>query len=85
MSSGITVIASRVIGNDVVVHSGKNGFLYELVNYKQASQYILKLYQDYDKYFELSNGAKEVFFEKFTIDKMIESTLMVYNTIFGKR
>jgi glycosyltransferase involved in cell wall biosynthesis len=84
MSLGIPIIASNVIGNDEVVLSEKNGFLYELGNYKQAAQYIMELYKDYDKYSELSNGAKEVFFEKFTIDIMIKQTAELYEIAFSR-
>ena len=66
MSIGIPTVASDFGGNPSVIDDGVNGLLYEKKNEKALADKVMKVYRDTELYRTLCEGAKKVFFEKFT-------------------
>jgi len=79
LSYKVPIVASNVIGNNEIVKHGYNGYLYELGNVEQATEYIFNLVNDVESYKDFSVNSGEVFLEKFSVDKMIGSYIELYN------
>lgn len=76
--AGLPIIASNVIGNNEIVLSEKNGFLFDLYDTDQAANYILSLIQDKDMLKTMRENAISVYKEKYTLDMMIKKYESIY-------
>jgi glycosyltransferase involved in cell wall biosynthesis len=78
-SCGIPIIATNVVGNNEVVQDGLNGFLFEEGNIQDAINKIQILLNDDKLYEQFSNKARVDYLERFTIDRMVAETEVLYN------
>ena len=78
MSIGIPTVASDFGGNPSVIDDGVNGLLYEKKNEKALADKVMKVYRDTELYRTLCEGAKKVFFEKFTSGVMTRRLEKLY-------
>ncbi len=80
MFLGVPLIATNIGATSDYVLESKTGFFFEPKNYKDLSLKIEKsLILDFDKEF-IKNFAKD----NFTLNKMVERNLSVYNNLLGK-
>ena len=70
MSSGVPVVASNVIGNKDIIEHGVTGFLFELDNIKDASQYAAELFNDEMLRERVTFSARKIIESKFSIKSM---------------
>ena len=84
-SLGIPAIVSDFGGNPYVVKHGENGLLFPKKDETALADAILKMMQDPDLYQKTSFGAKEIFAEKFTAEKMSKNTEEVYFRLQGEK
>lgn len=79
MAASLPVVASSVVGNvDVVVH-GENGFLFNINNPDEASEYLLKLINDNALYDSMSIKAYRTIADKHSLAKMCAEIANIYN------
>lgn len=77
MSFGKPVVASNVGGISEIVENGKNGYVVE--NTPQAfAEKISYMLENEDAYHSLSTYAQNCLVEEFTIDKMVDAYLKIY-------
>ncbi len=68
MSIGIPAVVTDYGGNPGVIKDGENGFLVPIKSPIDTADAIIKLLQDEKLYKEISEKAKKIYNEKFTID-----------------
>ena len=78
MSIGKPIIASKYGGNPELVKEGINGILFEIKNSVQLYEAMEKLINDKEYLNALSNGAKKMFFEKYTSEIYTKNIENVY-------
>ncbi len=78
MSLGLPTVASDFGGNPSVIEDGVNGILYEKKNEAALAEAILRVWSDKTLYAELCEGARRVFYEKFTSGVMTRRLEAVY-------
>ena len=78
MSLGLPTVASDFGGNPSVIGDGVNGILYEKKNEAALAEAILRVWSDKALYAELCEGARRVFYEKFTSGVMTRRLEAVY-------
>ena len=84
MQIGLPIIASNVGGvSEAVVH-GQNGYLIERNNAEQLEKYLLELISNTSQRKSFSSQAKMSYYNNFTLDKMIDKTLIVYDKALNK-
>lgn len=81
MSCGVCVIATDIGGNSEIVKNGHNGFLIKPGDYKGLAEKIILLIKDEGLRKRISENAYISITEKFTIEKMAEGTLKVYEEV----
>ena len=74
------VLASRAGGNSELVIPGKNGDLFELNNKEDIKNKILNLLNG-EMNLEWSDQEKDIFFEKFSLKSMVDSTSSILKKI----
>ncbi len=77
-SSGVPCVATRVGGVVDIIEDGVTGFLCEPSNPQEMARKILVLYKDERLRNTLAKNARKSVEEKYTLDKMMQSTLKVY-------
>jgi glycosyltransferase involved in cell wall biosynthesis len=77
---GVPIVASHVTGNDEVVVPGRNGFLYPLERPDQAVAMIGEILADSRLAERLSTGGREIFSERFSLEKSIDQLASLYRT-----
>ena len=82
---GIPSVVTNVGGNPEVITNGFNGFLVPPKDADALARAILSLLRDKKMRQELGRRAREVFYEKYTIEKMGDSYLDLIGTIYGKK
>lgn len=83
-SLGVPIIATDVVGNDEVVISNRNGFLYPLENPTAAVTIIRDILTDSSLRTRLSQGALQVYRDSFTLDRFISRTASLYHAVAPK-
>ena len=78
-SIGLPVVATNVVGNDEVVVNGQTGYLYDTM--EEAVEQISHLCGKHHLVEYMSKESKTFFLHNFTIGKMIESLMKVYNPL----
>lgn len=78
-SIGLPVVATNVIGNNETVEDGKSGYLFNTIG--EAAEYILRLKKDSRLYQEMSAQSKAFFEKNFTLKKMINRLVGLYQEL----
>ena len=76
--SGLPIIATNVIGNNEVVKQNYNGYLFDIRDIKQASEYIDCLIKDKLLLNNISNNSINRFNQLFLLDNMLEKYEKLY-------
>lgn len=78
MSFGLPVIATNVRGNnDAVIHN-MTGYLYDIENPEQAAQYIIRIFEDLERWRLFSSESRERIKNNFTVQRMANKTEKLY-------
>ena len=78
------VIASRIGGIPTVIENYKDGILVEPGNLEELKEKILEVLNDEQLAKKLGENARKKVVEKFSLDKMVEDTIKVYEEIVNK-
>jgi glycosyltransferase involved in cell wall biosynthesis len=81
MVSGIPVIATNIGATSEIIEDNITGFLVEPQNSFQISEKIKKIISNSELYKKISINAQKYAIEKFSLDKMVEKTLAIYNEL----
>jgi glycosyltransferase involved in cell wall biosynthesis len=81
LSAGIPVLASKVGGLPEIIKNGINGYLFDNENNNSLSALIEMLAKDPILRKKLSKGARKTYLSKFSVDRMIDGIIDVYNEI----
>jgi len=84
MAVGLPVIATAVVGNCDVVEHNISGLLYDIEQPEKAGEFLCDLADDPGLWQRLSAAAKREVTEKYSVDRMMQSTLRVYKDVFQK-
>lgn len=80
-SLGKPIIATNIGGNPEAFIDGKTGIMIEPENTEQTANAIKELVENKSLRKEMGEAGKHFVREKFTIEKMVENTMKVYNKI----
>jgi hypothetical protein len=80
MAAGVPVVASNVGGLPEVVESGKTGFL---VCDGDFGTPVRRLLEDAELAARISRAARERVQQEFSVDRMVEKTVRVYDEVLG--
>lgn len=80
MSEGLPVIASDVAGNRDIVLDGETGLLFNLESPSNAVKHIERLIAHREERETLGQNAQARVAEKFSIERMTQQTIELYNT-----
>jgi glycosyltransferase involved in cell wall biosynthesis len=83
MSCGRPVISSRIGGIPTAIESGRDGILIEPGNLEELTKNILYLLGDEEFAKELGMKAREKVVREFSLDKMVEDTIKVYEDVIN--
>ena len=75
MRAGVPIVATDVVGNNEIVESGENGYLFALNRIDIVMEYIMKLM---DQTGNANIKSKEFFLIKFSLAKMMKDLEVVY-------
>jgi len=81
MATGLAVVATDVGGNKEVIVTGENGVLVEQGNPEQLAKALLGLLQDGDLATRLGENARKTIEEKYSIERMVQQYLRLYQVI----
>ena len=81
MACSKPVIASNVGGIRSMIKHGKNGFLVKPKDVRGLEIFINKLYEDPNLGRKMGMFGRELLEKEFTVDKMIDKTLKVYESL----
>ncbi|MPN53692.1 hypothetical protein SDC9_201358 [bioreactor metagenome] len=68
-----------------MIENGVNGLIVEKKNPKAIADAVLQLKKDQELYRRLSEGAKDIFKEKFTLDSMSQNIERQYFEVLNRR
>lgn len=78
MSENVLVLATNVVGNNDIITSGKNGYLYSLGNISEACYFLEKIYKNDGENKQIKRQAFCLVKEKYSITHMGEKILQLY-------
>lgn len=78
MSAGLCVIASNAGANKELIIDGTSGFLYEKGDYKDLSNKITYIFENYDEIKEIVSNSQKIVYNKFTIKINAENVNKLY-------
>jgi len=81
MRTGLPIVASDVCGMNEVVHHHENGYLYDLNDLDQASQYLNELLNEPNKRLKLGANSRAKFEENHLEKQMVEKTFQIYKKL----
>ena len=81
--SGLPIVATNVVGNNEVVHNGKNGKLFKVGDIHTAVNEIIEICTNKSISDFYSFSAKQIYKENFSVDKMINQMKNIYNSSFN--
>ena len=84
MALGIPAVVSDFGGNPYVIENGQNGIVVPQRDPEKIAEAVLRLYGDKGEYQKMSQCAKRIFEEKFTVRAMCENTFRLYGRLTGK-
>jgi glycosyltransferase involved in cell wall biosynthesis len=76
LAANVPVITTNVGGNEEVITSNKNGYIYEARNIKQLTNLLQEVYIGNKK---ITDSTRNLIEEHFTIDKMVSQYLQILN------
>ena len=79
------VITSRIGGIPTAIENGKDGFLIEPGNLKELRERILEVLGDEELARKLGENARKKVLERFSLDRMVEDTIKVYDAVTSGR
>jgi len=79
-----TVIASKIGGIPTVIEDNSDGILIEPGNLKELQEKILKVLRDEKLARKLGRNARKKVVERFSLDRMVEETIKVYEEVLGR-
>lgn len=82
-SCGVPVIATNIPGTNEEVENGVNGYLVKVKDIENFKKYIINLYNDTNKYMCIKKNCKEIFEDKFNMQKYTKSHLEIYNFLLN--
>jgi len=85
MGHGVPVVIPKVGGLGEIVDDGKDGFLIPPNNLDLYVKRCLQLYSDEGLRIRLTKAARKKIAHKFTIDRMTEAYLHLYNNLLNKK
>jgi len=86
MNYAIPVIASDSGGLVEIIEHGRNGLLFSSGDSKKLSEMIVFLINDKSRRFELGRRAQNLFYQKFTSDRMADEVLYIYKSrVLGRK
>jgi len=77
------VIASRIGGIPTIIKNNIDGILIEPGNLKELKERIMEVLRDEELAKKLGKNARKKVVEKFSLDKMVEDTIKVYEEVLG--
>jgi len=78
------VIASRIGGIPTVIENNVDGILIEPGNLKELKERIMEVLRDEELAKKLGKNARKKVVEKFSLDRMVEDTIKVYEEVLEK-
>lgn len=78
MSAGLCVIASNAGANKELIIDGTSGFLYEKGDYKDLSNKITYIFENYDEIKKIVSNSQKIVYNKFTIKINAENINKLY-------
>lgn len=78
MSTGLPLVASLERGHKELIHDGINGYMYDQGDYKQFTDYILRLYNDKDLRIAMGKRSKELA-KQFSLENALKSMDEIYS------
>jgi len=78
------VIASRIGGIPTAINNNKDGILIEPGNLKELKEKILEILDNEEKAKKLGENARRKVIERFSLDRMVEETIKVYEEVIDK-
>lgn len=78
------VITARIGGIPTAIEDNKDGILIESGNLKELKEKILMILEDDRLAGELGKNARKRVVERFSVDRMVEDTIKVYEEVLGK-
>jgi len=82
MASGVPVIATRSVGAVELITDGVNGFLIDPDSVEQLVECLALLYHDHNMLRTMGMNAKELVWDQFSINRMLQDYEMLYLTLF---
>ncbi|MDP1858862.1 MAG: glycosyltransferase [Gemmatimonadaceae bacterium] len=84
-SMGVPIVATRVTGNDEVVTDGVNGYLFEPTDAAAALRALEKILTDQSLRARLSEGGRQITASRFSLQRSIDETARLYETVGAPR
>ena len=84
MSCGKPVIASRIGGIPTIIEDGKDGILIEPGSLKELKETIIEVLDDEELSRQLGENAREKIVERYSLDRMVDDTIRVYESVLEK-
>ncbi|MEK7679538.1 MAG: glycosyltransferase, partial [Deltaproteobacteria bacterium] len=85
MARGLPVVASNVPGNSDVVENAQSGFLFALNSPAECAARIKELMEDNTLYRRMSEAAYKTALADYSVDRMCESTMAMYQMTVGAK
>ncbi|MTI81766.1 MAG: glycosyltransferase family 4 protein [Firmicutes bacterium] len=85
MTAGVPVVATRVGGVTEVVENQKTGLLVQPKDPHSLALAIAQLLEDEKLAKEIAGAAKQLIEEKFTVEKMIDETMDLYQQVLKEK
>jgi len=83
MSLGLPVIGTKVTGHKEVIIDHTNGYFYDIKKPVYAAELLLKMNRDNMLLYSLSENARKIVQENFSVDRMANETASIYNQILS--
>lgn len=83
MACGKPVVVSDIGSVFSVIEHGKNGFIYPRNNIKELRKIVMNLLRDEAVRSSVGSNARKTVEDKFSLTKMAEKTVEVYNSLLG--
>lgn len=74
-------IASNIGGIPDLINHGKNGYLFEIGNYKKTAKYIKKLYNNLELSIKLRENEFEKFKKEFNKEEYYKKLIEIYRKL----
>lgn len=85
LSGGLPVVASNLGGLRDLVHEGENGFLLQPGDVHSLANAISQLLEDPKRRRRMGDASRRIFLERFTADRMTDSTIQVFTQVLERK